>query len=66
MRTEKLEYLMTTGMIVGKQSRGKQPEKMLDGLTKWLKVGQVKEALKTMRDRDTWKFMIPYTKEYST
>ena len=66
MRTEKLEHLMTIGMIVGKHSRGKQPEKMLDRLTKWLKVGQVTEVLKAMRDRNTWKFVITYAKEYST
>ena len=39
MRREKLEHLVATGMIEGKRSRGKQREKMLDGLTKWLKVG---------------------------
>ena len=32
-------------------SRGKQLEQMLDGLTKWLKVGRVTEALKMTRDR---------------
>ena len=37
MRREKLEDLVTTGMIGIKRSRGKQREKMLDGLTKWLK-----------------------------
>ena len=37
MRREKLEDLVTTGMIEIKRSRGKQREKMLDGLTKWLK-----------------------------
>ena len=36
---------MTTGMIEEKR------EKMLDGLTKWLKVGRVTEALKATRDR---------------
>ena len=38
MRRKKLEHLVTTGMIEGKCSWGKQHEKMLDGLTKWLKV----------------------------
>ena len=32
-------------------SRGKQREQMLDGLTKWPKVGRVTEALKMTRDR---------------
>ena len=55
MRREKLEHLVTTGMIEGKRSRGKHNEKMLDGQTKWLKVGRVIEKLKAM-----WKVMISY------
>ena len=43
MRKEKLEHLVTTGMIEGKRSRRKYPEKMLDGLTKWLKIGLAAE-----------------------
>ena len=31
-------------------TEGKQREKMLDELTKWLKVGRVREALKAIRD----------------
>ena len=48
MRREKLEHLVTTGTIGGKRSKGK----MWDGLTKWLKVRGVTEALKARRDRD--------------
>ena len=55
IRRENLEHIVTTGMIEGKSSRGKQCEKMLDGLTKWLKVGRVTEAMEAMRDRDAWK-----------
>ena len=32
MRREKLEHLITTGMMEGKRSRGKKREKMTDGL----------------------------------
>ena len=39
MRREKLEHLVTTGLIERKHSRGKQREKMLNGLPKRLKVG---------------------------
>ena len=53
-------------MIEGKCSRGKQREKMLDGLTKWFKVGRMIEALKVMWDTDAWKVMIAYTKEQGT
>ena len=35
-RREKLEHLITTGMMEGKRSRGKQREKMTDGLANWL------------------------------
>ena len=38
----------------------------MDGLTKWLKVGRVTEALKVKKDMDAWKVMIAYAKEYST
>ena len=64
MRRKKLEHLVTIGMIEGKRSRGKKHEKMLDGLTKWLKVGRVTEALKTTRDGDVRKVMIAYAKEH--
>ena len=61
MRREKLEHLVTTRMI-----EGKQQQKMMDGLTKWLKVGRMTEALKARRDRDVWKVMIAYAKEHGT
>ena len=60
------KHFVTTGMIERKCSRGKQREKMLDGLTKSLKVGRVTEALKAMRDQDAWKVMIAYSKEHGT
>ena len=66
MRKEELEHLVTTGMMEGKCSRGKQCEKILDGLPKWLKVRRVKEALKVTKDRDTWKVMIVWAKAHGT
>ena len=57
---------MTTGMIEGKHSRGKKCEKILDGLTKCLKVGRVTEALRAMRYRCARKVMIAYTTEHCT
>ena len=47
-------------MIGGKRSKGKQREKILDGLTKWLRVGRVAETLKATSDRDAWKVMVTY------
>ena len=49
-----------------KCSMVKQREKMLDGLTKWLKVGRVTDALKVTTHRDVWKVMITYAKGQDT
>ena len=46
MRGENLKHIDTTGMIERKSSRGKQREKMLDGLTNWLNAHQVTDTLK--------------------
>ena len=64
MRREKLEHLVTTGMVERKRSRGKRREKMFDRLTKWLKVGRMTEAVKATRDRDAGKVMIAYAKDH--
>ena len=53
-------------MIEGKRNGGKQCEKSLDGLTEWLKVESVTEALKARRDRDVWEGMIANAKEHSS
>ena len=47
-------------------SRRKQREKMLDGLTKCLKVGRVTEEFKATRERDALKVMIAYAQEQGT
>ena len=66
MRKDKLDHVVTIRMIEGKHSTRKQRENMLDGLTKWLKVGRVTDALKAMRDRDARKVMMTYAKERGT
>ncbi|GFO45839.1 endonuclease-reverse transcriptase [Plakobranchus ocellatus] len=58
MRKGKMEHIVTTGMMEGKRSRGRQREKMLDGLTKWLNAGRVTQALAATMDRDVWKDMV--------
>ena len=65
IRREQLEHLVTTGIIKERYSRGKQPQKMLDGLTKWLKVGRVTEAQKA-RGIEVCGVMITYAKELDT
>ena len=57
IRRGKLEHIVTTGMIEGKYSRGKQRKKMFDGLTKWLNEGQVTDAPEVTKDRGSWKFI---------
>ena len=66
MKREKLKHLAITGMTEGKRSRGKQREKMLDRITKWLNVGRGTDSLKATRDRDAWKVMIAYAEEHDT
>ncbi|GFO46620.1 endonuclease-reverse transcriptase [Plakobranchus ocellatus] len=51
MRREKLENLVTTGMLEGKRSRGKQREKLIEGLTDWLKAGKSLEAIEATKDK---------------
>ena len=55
-----------TGMMEGKRSRGKQLEKMTDGLANWLGAGKVVEILKATRDRGIWKDMIANTIKHGT
>ena len=67
MRREKLEHLITTGMMEGKRSRGKQREKMTDGLVNWLGAGKVVEILKATRNRGImWKDMIANAIKHGT
>ena len=49
MEREKLEHLMTIGMIEGQHSRGNTGRKDVDGLIKWLNVGQMTESLKATK-----------------
>ncbi|GFO34579.1 hypothetical protein PoB_006108400 [Plakobranchus ocellatus] len=57
MRREKLENLVTTGMLEGKRSRGKQREKLIEGLADWLKAGKSLEAIEATKDRKKWRTM---------
>ncbi|GFO35175.1 UDP-glucuronosyltransferase 2a1-like [Plakobranchus ocellatus] len=41
MRRGKLEHLVTTGKFEGKRGRGRQREKIMDGLATWLGPGKV-------------------------
>ncbi|GFN82248.1 hypothetical protein PoB_000875400 [Plakobranchus ocellatus] len=58
MRREKLEHLVTTKKFEEKRSRGRQREKIMDGLATWLGPGRVTETLTDVKDRDLWRDMI--------
>ncbi|GFN77485.1 hypothetical protein PoB_000399100 [Plakobranchus ocellatus] len=58
MRRRKLEHLVTTGKFEGKRSRGRQREKIMDGLATWLGPGKVSDILAAVKDRDLLRDMI--------
>ena len=65
IKREKLDKLATTAVIDGKCSRGNQREKIYY-LRNWLKVGEMADALKVMKERYAWKVMITCAKEKGT
>ncbi|GFN97612.1 eukaryotic translation initiation factor 3 subunit f [Plakobranchus ocellatus] len=58
MRRGKLEHLVTAGKFEGKRSRGRQREKIMDGLATWLGPEKVSDTLAAVKDRDLWRDMI--------
>ncbi|GFO19307.1 craniofacial development protein 2-like [Plakobranchus ocellatus] len=58
MRRGKLEHLVTTGKFEGKRGRGRQRERIMDGLATWLGPGKVSDILAAVKDRDLWRDMI--------
>ncbi|GFN96374.1 hypothetical protein PoB_002288000 [Plakobranchus ocellatus] len=58
MRRGNLEHLVTTGNFEGKRSKGRQREKIMDGLATWLGPGKVSDILAAVKDRDLWRDMI--------
>ncbi|GFN94422.1 hypothetical protein PoB_002092800 [Plakobranchus ocellatus] len=46
------------GKFKGKRSRGRQREKIMDGLATWLGPGKVSDILAAVKDRDLWRDMI--------
>ncbi|GFN81927.1 hypothetical protein PoB_000843300 [Plakobranchus ocellatus] len=57
MRRGKLEHLVTTGKLEGKRSRGRQKEKIMDGLATWLRPGKI-DTLAAVKNRVLWRDMI--------
>ncbi|GFO47447.1 hypothetical protein PoB_007395200 [Plakobranchus ocellatus] len=46
------------GKFEGKRNKGRQKEKIMDGLTTWLGPGKVSHILAAVKDRDLWRNMI--------
>src|ERR1700729_34138 len=53
-----MEHILTTGKIEGKRDRGRQREKMLDGLTRWQKNQSNVHTLQNARNRELWRQLI--------
>jgi hypothetical protein len=47
--------IVTTGKICGKRDRGRQREKILDRLTKWMGKKTATELITSTRDRKMWR-----------
>ena len=51
MRRDGLENLITTGKLEGGRARGRQREKILDGLATWMEKDKTTDMLSFTRDR---------------
>jgi hypothetical protein len=57
IRKEQIEYTVIKGKISGKRDRGRQQEKILDGLAVWLGEKSITEMINKAKDRNKWKYM---------
>jgi hypothetical protein len=58
IRGEGMENLVTTCKIQGKRDRGRQREKILVGVCRWLGVKDNKDIFRDMHNRTRWRNMI--------
>jgi uncharacterized iron-regulated protein len=56
-RKDPIEHTVVTGKISGRRDRGRQREKILDGLTNWLGMKSITEMINKTRDRNGWRYM---------
>jgi hypothetical protein len=56
-RQDQIEHTVVTGTISGRRDRGRQREKILDGLANWLGVKSITEMINKTRDRNGWRYM---------
>ncbi|GFR64021.1 endonuclease-reverse transcriptase [Elysia marginata] len=63
---EKLENMIITGMMTGRHCRGRQREKLTDGMAKWLGMGSVVAKLQKTKMRQEWRRLIANAMEQGT
>ncbi|GFR93791.1 retrovirus-related Pol polyprotein LINE-1 [Elysia marginata] len=66
MRQEKLENVIITGMMTGRRFRGRQRERLTDGMVKWLGVSSVVAMLQKTKMRQEWRGLITNAMEQGT
>lgn len=66
MRRPGMENNVTTGKICGKRDRGRQREKMIDGLTAWLRTSSPTNTIASVWNRSGWKTMIAEAVKHGT
>ena len=57
IRKEQIEHIVITGKISGRRDRGRQREKIFDGLANWLGKRSITEMVNKARDRNGWRYM---------
>ena len=58
LRKGGLEHIITTGKINGTRDRGRQREKLLDGLARWNGKNSATELIQYSKDRVLWRDMV--------
>ncbi|GFN79113.1 hypothetical protein PoB_000561900 [Plakobranchus ocellatus] len=53
-----LQAFKILSQVYPQRSRGRQREKIMDGLATWLGPGKVSDILAAVKDRDLWRDMI--------
>ncbi|GFS16863.1 retrovirus-related Pol polyprotein LINE-1 [Elysia marginata] len=66
MRQEKLENLIITRMMTGRRCRGRQRERLTDGMAKWLGMGSVVAMLQKTKMRQEWRRQIANAMDQGT
>ena len=66
MRRDGLEKLVTTGMVDGKRSVGRQCIKAIDNIRKWIGINSNTEMIRATDDRRNWRGMIAHASKHGT